>query len=96
MPHVNAFMAGATECFGGLLLVLGLCTRLISVPLAFVMGVAIATAKMGGVKSLLDFFWLSEWAYLAIFLWLATAGPGRASLDHLISRKLGLDEQGPS
>ncbi len=87
LPHVNAVLAAATECFGGLFLMIGLLTRLVSIPLAFVMGVAIATAKMGEVSDLADFAGLSEVAYLLIFAWLVTAGPGKASLDYLISKK---------
>lgn len=87
-PHVNAVLAGATECFGGLLVMAGLFTRAVSIPLAFVMLVAISTALWPDVHNLSDFVGLSELAYLFIFLWLATAGPGAASLDHLISKKI--------
>lgn len=86
-PHANAVLAASTECFGGLFLMIGLFTRLVSVPLAFVMGVAIATAKMGEVADLADFAGLSELAYLLIFMWLGAAGPGKVSLDYFISRK---------
>src|ERR1700761_2682926 len=34
-PHLNAVLAGSTECFGGLLLALGLGARIITVPLVF-------------------------------------------------------------
>ncbi len=89
-PHLNAIMAASTECFGGLLIMLGLFTRLASIPLAFVMAVAIATAKRGDVHNLGDFAGLSELAYLLIFVWLATNGPGTVSLDHFLSKSLGL------
>ncbi len=84
--QINAIVAASTECFGGLLIMLGLLTRLVSVPLAFVMAVAIATAKMGEVHGLGDFVGLSELAYLLIFVWLAISGPGKASLDHLLCK----------
>ena len=85
-PEINALMAASTECFGGLLILIGFLTRLASIPLAFVMAVAIATAKMGEVHDFGDFVGLSEWAYLLIFVWLAIAGPGAVSLDCLISK----------
>lgn len=85
-PHLNAVIAASTECFGGLLIMVGLCTRLVSIPLAFVMVVAIGTAKMGDVKTLGDFAGLSELAYLLIFVWLALAGPGKASFDYLLCK----------
>ena len=43
-PEVLAFLAGATEFFGGWLLVFGLATRLIAIPLMFTMLVAAVTA----------------------------------------------------
>src|SRR5450432_3751936 len=45
LPHFNAILAGTTECFGGLLLLVGLASRIVSVPLAFTMFVAYATAE---------------------------------------------------
>ena len=42
-PLLNAYMAAGTELLGAVLLTLGLMTRFISVPLLFVMFVAIAT-----------------------------------------------------
>ena len=92
-PHLNAIMAASTECFGGLLIVMGLLTRLASIPLAFVMVVAIATAKMGEVHNLGDFVGLSELAYLLIFVWLAISGPGVVSLDFLLCKILGKSDR---
>src|SRR5258708_5438088 len=40
LPRFNALLASTTECFGGLLLLLGLGARLVSVPLAIIMLVA--------------------------------------------------------
>src|SRR5271170_626023 len=45
MPHLNAIMAGSTECFGGLLLLLGLGSRVLTIPLIFTMCIAYATAE---------------------------------------------------
>lgn len=43
MPEVMAALASGTEFFGGILLLLGLFTRLISIPLAFTMLIAAVT-----------------------------------------------------
>ena len=86
-PYASAILAASTECFGGILIMAGLLTRLASIPLAFVMAVAIATAKWDEVNSIGDFVGLSELAYLLIFVWLTTAGAGKASLDHLMTRR---------
>ena len=47
LPKLNALMAGSAECVGGLLLMPGLGSRLVSVPLMATMGVADATAHRG-------------------------------------------------
>ena len=47
LPKLNALMAGSAECVGGLLLMAGLGSRRVSVPLMATMGVADATAHRG-------------------------------------------------
>ena len=47
LPKLNALMAGSAECGGGLLLMAGLGSRRVSVPLMATMGVADATAHRG-------------------------------------------------
>jgi putative oxidoreductase len=93
LPELNARIASCTEFFGGILVLLGLGTRLAALPLAFTMLVAIATAKRGqlsgvsfdSVTTLLGF---EEWSYLVMFLVIAIIGPGRLSVDALIARRL--------
>src|ERR1019366_9533508 len=46
-PTFSAVIAGATELFGGILLLLGTGARLAAIPLAFTMLVALATAHSG-------------------------------------------------
>ena len=85
-PAFNARLTASTEFFGGLLVLLGLGTRLVSLPLAFTMVVAILTAKranIDGVSALLGF---EEWSYLVFFVWIALVGPGPLSLDALVVR----------
>jgi putative oxidoreductase len=72
------------EFGGGLLLLLGLCTRLAAAPLAIVMIVAIRTALWDRVDSLEGLLGLEEFSYLAIFLWLAISGPGAISVDRVL------------
>ena len=76
----------AVEFACGLLLLLGLFTRLAAAPLVIVMIVAIRSALWEEVDSLETLLGFSEFAYLAIFLWLAIAGPGTVSLDHALER----------
>ena len=89
-PHFNAVLASSTEFVGGLLILLGLGTRLAAVPLIVVMTVAIITAKVPQLEDWTDFFGWDETAYAAMFLWLAIAGAGKASIDHFLGKKLDL------
>ncbi len=85
LPKLNAIMAGSTECFGGLLLLIGLCSRLVSVPLMTTMVVAYLTAHLETVTGI----WEDSDAFVTAppFLFLLTAviiftfGPGRYSAD---------------
>jgi putative oxidoreductase len=86
-PHFQAVLVASTEFIGGLALIVGVATRLAAFPLLITMVVAILTAKrsqIDGVASVLGF---EEFSYLAMFLWLIVAGPGKLSIDHLIARR---------
>ena len=50
--------------------------------------VAIISAKWDEVDSLETLLEFDESAYLALFLWLAVAGPGAISFDHLLQRSM--------
>jgi putative oxidoreductase len=59
LPKINALAAGATECVGGLLLLIGLGSRFASAALMFTMSVAYATAhrdELGQIFSDTDKF----------------------------------------
>jgi putative oxidoreductase len=89
-PHFQAVLVASTEFFCGILILIGLLTRLAAIPLAITMIVAILTAKreqLDGFSALLGF---EEWSYLVMYLALIFAGPGKLSLDHLLSRRLRL------
>jgi putative oxidoreductase len=83
-PGVQAPMVSFVELIGGSLLVLGLFARLAALPLMASMLVAILTAQRSNVHSLPDLFGLVEWTYLALLLWVALAGAGKVSLDHVL------------
>ena len=88
MPGLNARVAASTEFFGGILVLVGLGTRLAALPMAFTMVVAILTAKRGDIHGLTDLVGFEEWSYLVFFLWLVVAGAGPLSLDRLIGPRL--------
>ncbi len=92
-PHFNAVFVSTVEFVGGICLLLGLATRIFSAQLAFVMLVAILTSEIKKVSTLGDFLYLPEVSLLVIFVWLVFSGPGKISIDHALSRKLGFEDQ---
>lgn len=85
-PYFQARLASGTEFVCGALLLVGLATRFAALPLIIVMCVAIRTALWDQVNDLGSLVGLSEFAYIALLVWLATDGAGPLSLDHLLSR----------
>jgi putative oxidoreductase len=85
--NIQAPFVAAVEFVGGILILLGLFTRVAAVPLMCTMVVAIATAKMGDVKELSDFLSLSEYLFIVVLLWLAVKGAGAVSVDHFLARR---------
>ncbi len=92
-PHFNAVFVSTVEFVGGICLILGLATRIFSAQLTAVMLVAIFTAEIKKVSTLGDFLYLPEVSLLVIFVWLVFSGPGKISIDHILSRKLGFEDQ---
>ncbi len=90
-PKLNAILAGSTECVGGLLLLVGLGSRLVCVPLIFTMIVAYATAEreaLGAIFSDTDkFTGATPFLFLLVCLVVFAFGPGKLSLDALLFKK---------
>ena len=91
-PQFQAPLVAATEFVCGLLLLLGLFTRVAGLPLIVSMTVAILTARKSDVHSYSDLFGTIEYLYIVILLWLAAYGAGPISLDALIARRLDAAE----
>jgi putative oxidoreductase len=88
-PKLLTPFVSSVECFGGVMLILGLFTRIPAAMLAVVMIVAIKSAKWGDVDSLETLLGFEEMTYFAAFMWLAIVGPGAASLDRLLLNAAG-------
>ncbi|MGH8045731.1 MAG: DoxX family protein [Chthoniobacterales bacterium] len=93
MPHFNAIMAGTTECVGGLLLLIGLASRLTCIPLTVVMIVAYVTADLDAVKAIFSdpdqFLGADPFQFLFAVLLVLAFGPGMFSVDALLKRRFG-------
>jgi len=86
-PAFHAGLVGFTEMIGGVLLIMGLGTRLISVPLVTSMIVAYLTAhRSEAFASLYDFTDQAPFMFLCVVLVTLAFGPGKFSLDALIAR----------
>ncbi|MGH8131994.1 MAG: DoxX family protein, partial [Steroidobacteraceae bacterium] len=88
-PHLLSPFVSGVEFFGGLFLLLGLLSRISAGALAITMIVAIRSAKWAEVDSLETLLGFDEFEYLALFLWIAIAGPGLLSVDYWLQRRFG-------
>jgi putative oxidoreductase len=86
-PDIMAWVVTLTELGGGILLIVGLLTRLAAVALTINLTVALLLVRIdAGLISMQGGFEL-ELGYIAGFLAILLAGPGSASID----RAIGLD-----
>ncbi|MEO5717010.1 MAG: DoxX family protein [Chthoniobacterales bacterium] len=89
-PNAQAFLVASVECFGGLLLLVGLASRLVSVPLMILLTVAYCTADLEALRSIFSkpdkFTGATEFLFLFAVVVVFVCGPGAFSLDALIGR----------
>jgi putative oxidoreductase len=87
-PTFTAHLVATTETIGAILLILGLGTRLISVPLIITLLVAIVTVHWSnGFEASENGFEIPLY-YILMLLTLVIFGSGKISLDYLISKKI--------
>ena len=86
-PDVLAPFVSGVEFFGGIFLLLGLLTRISAGAPGVVMIVAVRSAQWDQIDSLQTLVGFDEVIYLAIFLWLAIAGPGPIAIDRLLQKR---------
>jgi putative oxidoreductase len=98
-PVFNAWFVALLEAGGGILLILGLASRLISIPLVIDMVVAYITADREALKSLFTepdkFMAAAPFTFLFASAIVLVFGPGAIALDYLIARYIEKRE-GPS
>lgn len=88
MAQYQAPFVASVELIGGVLLIVGLLTRLASVPLIGTMVVAILTAKREEIAVASDLYGMAEFLIIIGLIWLVVFGPGAISIDRLLFRKL--------
>lgn len=86
--EANAYLVASVECAGGICLLLGFASRLLSLPLTITMVVALLTAHITAAEEILreppKFFAASPVIYLFASLTIFLFGPGRVSIDAAI------------
>jgi len=91
-PAFNVYLASGTECIGGLLLLAGLGSRLVCLPLIFTMIIAYATAEIDTVKGIFSnpdkFVSADPFLFMLTAIIVLAFGPGVFSIDWLIEKKL--------
>jgi putative oxidoreductase len=92
-PQVNAYFVSSLECFGGLLLIIGLASRPLALMVAISMCVAYLTADADAVKGIFSdpdkFVQAAPFPYLLTALIVLAFGPGLISVDAIIERVVG-------
>ncbi len=99
-PKFLSLFLASVEFYGGSLLTIGFMSTFWSIALAIAMIVAIVTVEIPyvippglGPLDWLDWFlYLPQVMYVLIFLWLIIKGPGPYSVDALIAKRLGFDD----
>ena len=86
-PGFQAPLAAGTELVCGILVLVGLATRLASLPLIGTMIVAILTARRGDLNGVSDLFGFIEYLYIALCLYLGAYGAGPLSFDAVFARR---------
>jgi putative oxidoreductase len=92
LPTLSVYLAGTTECVGGLLLLLGAASRVVTIPLVVTMLVAYATAHADVAHALWSnpnlFVKAPPFLYLLTALLVLCFGPGLISIDGLVEWRL--------
>ena len=85
--YLMALLAGGTEFFGGLALIIGLLVRPASAVLAFAMLIAIFSVHIGNGLFMSNNGYEFGLALLAVSVSLVFSGAGRASIDRAIAAR---------
>jgi putative oxidoreductase len=88
LPTLSAWLAGTAECVGGLFVLVGLLSRLTTIPLIFTMIVAYVTVENDSLKAIFSdpdkFTGATPFLFLFAYILVFVFGPGVFSLDWLI------------
>jgi putative oxidoreductase len=91
-PHFTAVFVSTVECVGGILLAVGLLSRLTGLALTIDMFMAYITADRAALTSIISdpgkFYNADPYTFLFAALLVLIFGPGKLSLDTLLERRM--------
>jgi putative oxidoreductase len=90
-PKIQAPFIASLEVIGGIFVLLGFGTRVMSALLGSIMLVALVTAKKEALESFSTLSETSEYLYLVLLVWLVVAGAGRFSVDAWAHKKISVE-----
>lgn len=97
LPMLNAYMAATTECVGGLCLLIGFASRLVAVPLATVMVVALMTAHHDALVNVFNdstaLISQTPFTFLLAAIIVFAFGPGAISVDGIIKHNIAIPKK---
>jgi putative oxidoreductase len=103
LPTLNAYFIGSLECFGSLLLIIGLASQPLSLLIVISMSVAYLTADFEAVSNIFSdpdkFVKADPFPFLLTALIVLVFGPGRFSVDALLkwrARELAEENGSPT
>jgi putative oxidoreductase len=96
MPRLNVYIAGGTEVVGGVLIGLGLASRLVAIPFTFNFLIAMVSVDLADprFRDMLFHIWRNQdfvlkddaFPFFFVGLMVLIFGPGTLSLDYLVRR----------
>jgi putative oxidoreductase len=94
LPTLNAYLIGSLECFGSLLLIVGLMSRPLSLLIVSSMVVAYFTADFEAISNMFSdpdkFVKADPFPFLVTAVIVLLFGPGKFSVDALLKRYLAV------
>ena len=97
LPTLNAYFIGSLECFGSLLLIIGLASRPLSLLIVIWMTVFYLTADFEAVSNIFSdpdkFVKADPFPFILTAFIVLVSGPGRFSVDALIKRRVGREAE---
>ena len=96
-PHAQAILVGGTECLSGLLLLVGLAARLVSVPLMILLTVVFITADNETLRTIFSdpdkFTAAAPFLFFCAVVIVFVCGPGWFSLDAILAKYFRRDDR---